>query len=721
MTSYNRIANASARLNYKGKERSLLAAPYVEAYFADAVVPPSSGYPTNVLAADKDEAPAIVKVPWNTEYYAEDVDLGTPADTIQLRWDGSLIGTPYPITEADVTAAQPLDFTLPLSPSDGNNWQSRPHALDYVIVWGAGLGTDFGVRNDAWIDRTPPGGNVVDGLGRLSVPGFPSDTVIVVTRDMLDESGRLVTHVPTYVGEWQGDLIQPWITIAGETVYLTSTTRLPAGELGDTQVVLYFNLADLEAAHDGTHALGYRVTDLAGNVSRDSLGLSVRFVLEDIPFNLDRPEIPLLNDDGVIDEVNARVLDVDIPHFDNAKVGDGILVYFGSMAVAGGELTSTTADPLLTLRVTYADLMRVGNPNTRFTTQATYQVVRSGSIVATSPELPNVRVDITSPGGKDPDPETPDHEALANASVMGDPAGTVNVITPTQYVNNASITVPWPTGTAVGTFLAGDKVTVKWGTEVVPPAARPITTTEVSANRLEPFELLATLIDSVGGGDVSLSYFVEREIAASGGYPALTNTSYSGVQLVQVTGPDELPGGGAELPPGDFPDRNTSNALNFQNTRGGARFQVATTYTNMADGDRIVITFQGLEGRRGTTVLPDTHWVSPEEVVDPSDRARGYVEFRIPEDFFTLVLFPSTDTNPVNRVEVNHTIVNQQGSGATQTGRQRVIDLRGVRDVAVGFAQTDNSAGATPKQRTTEAASRQFREMLAKELAATRS
>lgn len=661
---------------------------YSPASFAEKITP-VPGYPTNILKSDKFASMVEVEVPWSDDFYAEDAGIGKPADAIELTWDGQLItSSRYEITAIDETAKAPLKLQLPLTAAD--NWDTIPHLLGYRIDWGDSQAFDPGETQTAYVDTTPPGR---PAIGKLIFPGLtpgPGGDYVITLAELDPITKELIAHVPSYSGEWQGDLIEPFITTNGNPpVYLGTTTRIPPGSTLPDPLVLKFAFADMDAAGDGTHTLGFRVTDLAGNVSVISQETAVRFVLHNTPINLNPPAIPLFADDGVIDEADGRILDIEIPPYQNVALNDEFLVFWGSKAIGSGKVLSLTDDPLAVVRVPYADVLAGDTTSAgalRYITQATYQVIRSQAIVATSPPLLNVLVNIATPAGPDPDPSTPENENLALPSLMSTGSGaTANVITAAQYNQDATVTIAWP---SVGELLVGDLITVSYAGVDISPAARPVDATEVTNKTLQPFTLPAAQISTGGAGTIALKYAVERTIPASAPYPEVTNTSYSGVQTVQVTSPGSTPGGGGPLPVGAFQGLNASGFLDRCNTVNGAVFRVPLTYTNAAVNDSIVLTGLGYVGRPGAggAALPGTNFTAT-DTVNPDEFSQGYIDFRIPASAFEPALYPGR----YNHLQVNHEITNASGTGATNPPSLTQVTMVG----SVCSVDTDSQISST--------------------------
>ncbi|WP_282349889.1 hypothetical protein [Pseudomonas sp. PS01301] len=686
MTVFKQLSKAQklARVAAVQAPRAYSPASFVEK------ITPVPGFPTNILKFDKFAATVDVEVPWSDDYYPEDPSIGKDADAIELVWDNQILAsTRYEIRAADQTAKIPLILKLPLTTDD--NWDAIPHSLGYRIDWGDSTAYDFGDTQPAYVDTTPPGR---PAIGKLIFPGLtpgPGGDYVITLAELDPSTKDLIAHAPSYSGEAPGDLLEAFITSnGGQPVFLTTTTRIPPGNPLPNPVVLRFPFTDLDAAGDGTHTLGFRVTDLAGNVSAISQETAVRFVLHNTPINLSAPDIPLFADDGIIDEADARILDIEIPTYVNVALNDEFLVFLGSKAIGGGKVLDVNDDPLAVVRVPYADVL-AGDPAganaTRYTTQATYQVIRSQANVGTSPPRLNVLVDVTGPAGPDPDPDTPENENLALPSLLSTGSGaTANVITAAHFPLDATVTIPWP---SVGDLLAGDLVTASYAGVDIAPAARPVEASEVTNKVLLPFTLPAAQIGAAGAGAIPLKYAVERTIAASSPYPAVTNTSYSGVQTVQVTSPGSTPGGGGPLPVGAFQGLNASGFLDICNTANGAVFRIPLTYTNAAEGDRIVLTGRGYVGRpqSGGAALPNTDFTATDSV-NSDEFAQKYIDFRIPASAFGPTLYPGR----YNHLQVHHEITNASGTGATNPPSITQVTMVGS---VCNFDTTDDQSFST--------------------------
>ncbi|WP_277961666.1 hypothetical protein [Pseudomonas sp. RIT-To-2] len=657
---------------YKGKRLSLFGAPVapnapplLAPSVPDAVEAP--GYPRYIVDNSKGQAssPVAIEIPWNEDFLPA---FGSyPADTVQLLLDGRPYGELHEITVEEFDAAAPFTIMLPLAPDDEFDQDHQAYRLQYLANWNVGEGADTSISSVIFIDRVAPGGNL---NGQIVLPSVGDDRV--VSAGQLDDQRRLLGRVPSYTGEWQGDTITPYIYKGGLYTNLTEfSIQLPPGAVPSV-VNLYYPEAALIAAGDGPTLLGYKVKDLAGNESVYSEGTGVVLLLADVPQpdDLLAPVVPLFSDDNIINEADARNLDVLIPAYPHPDPADFIRLYWGGNVVNSGFVGDTTADPIKTFRVLYTSVRdHAANP---YRAEVKWDLTRSGAPLGTSPAL-EVTVDTRLPAGPDPDPETPEHGNLRLPSARGEGSGDLNVISAGQYGKDAQISVPWPAATedpAVN-FAVGDLVTVRWGSTPLPVPAYSISGTDVT-NRLPlNFTLTGAQMREEGSGIIPLSYEVARNFPAAGDIPAHTNTAYSNVQEVTVVGTDELPGGGAELPAGNWVRLNSNGALNFENTRNGARYRISLTYVNVAVGDVLNLYFQGYQRTSSTITLPNTYYEAT-HTVGQGDLGNTWYDFLVPESMFTTVNFPGA----VNNVQVKYDATNHAGTGASATSLT-LIDLRG--------------------------------------------
>ncbi|WNC10280.1 hypothetical protein [Pseudomonas coleopterorum] len=633
----------------------------------------ADGYTPGLLPSTVASGPIEVTIPWNVELVEE--------DKLQLYWDGRPVGVVHTITGQEEADGQDLKLTLPLSAADNNNWGPKtPHVLRYHLD---PFYTDVNVFSspiNIYVDRTAPGGGL---LGELEIPSIEPN--YVVTPDKLDSSGRLVARVPSYGGQYEGDEITlltsrdnvNWDAVAGANV------KLPPGASENTDVTVYFPLAALLALADGQRWLGYEIVDRAGNRSTvRAVGRPVTLLLNDVPADSDlfKPVIPL-HADGIITDADARQLTVLVPKFAHAHVDDRVVMFFGGISLGELPVTDINAEPILTFQVPYAVVAQAAGPtHQKNDIEVYYTVSRMGHALATSPLLENVRVDLRLPGGPDPDPLTPIHELLIDPWIIGENGIDRNIIYANQYGKDANITVPWPAGAAAPTWLFQDVVQVTFGSLDLPPY--PINASDVTDKKDLVFTLTGTQMETEGAGDQPLKYTVTRRFPAAGSVPGYSNTAASRVVTVHVIGGNDVPGGGTNLPNGEFVNLNPQGALDWANTRNGVQYRIWLNYANVRDQDHIFVKFVGYYPRRGTApVVGNTYEANA--VISTQDINRGSYIFTIPSSHFTNDLFPR-----LTGFGHGHYIVNNQG------GTGNAPEVAPANRVTVDLLHTDTPPDA---------------------------
>ncbi|WP_157213106.1 hypothetical protein [Pseudomonas sp. M47T1] len=641
----------------------LLAAPWMAPSVPGAVTGP---WPQFIVPLAISEKPLPIRIEWDPEFFP-----GFPpivdGDRVQLLLNDAPAGAPYTLTSTDETNGY-LFVDLPLFDNDGNDRDNNPQTLSFVLH-AATSGEDIASRPATiYIDRTPP------GQERLGEVVLPDVTGQVVTPGQL-VGDNLRALVPSYFGRWQGDTITPYIQgLSGNADLDASAIQLPTSDNGGVITILYPRAA-LEAAGDGPALLGYRIKDLAGNESVYAEGHPVVLVLRDAPGDSDLlpPIVPLFDDNDIIDEDDARQLDVEIPLYLHINGSDRIELYWNATAVGTFPITDPTADPIVTIRVPYS-VIQASDPgnDAPFTVDVNYKVLRSGYAVATSPAT-EVVVDIRLPGGTDPTPGTPDHGNLGlpvARSTLSTPVD--NVITATQFGQDANIHIPWPASTPPDPtnvkFKAGDVIVADWGGETV---SYTVTSSDEQFATISALTLTGQQMVDVGTGNIPLFYTVTRNFPADPPLPAYSNTSTSPTQIVVVQSNIDVPGGGNELPDkGRFTEVNANLALNWANTRQGAPYQVLLNYLNVVPGDTIHFFMEGqtLQG----VVLPGTQY-DASYIIQQADINRGSYDFRVPATLFTTALWPTNVGAHV--VHTYWTATNAIGTG--NSGEQvTLIDLR---------------------------------------------
>lgn len=495
-------------------------------------------------------------------------------DTVQLVVDGTEIGAP--VTFTGYQAGEIFEIELPAS-----DRTEGTHSIVYRVAYFAGGGSEDGPNQSFRVDWTPPGR---PQLGQLIV-----DQDIIangLTADKLKaEAGThyLESFVPSYEGVEPGDTIQGLINAAAAP---GSTAVNEKGGTND-DVELRFVRADIEAADDGTLQFAYTVTDRAGNTSLPSETLPLRVLLKGELVGLLAPEVPSYDNDGIIDEAEARTpADVKIPAFTGTPgivAGDMIQLVWGGSAHDPVGIPAGQEDQENTVQADYIALYDTWKAATGGADQVAdidvlYHIVRKGLVAGTSP-VTTVKINLFQAGG-DPGPD-PEHPNL-KLPLLEAASGAKNEIKGDDYTKDAKITVYWKDAQtpSQNLFILGDKLNVTYGSTALPERA--ITQADVDAAVDLELTLTVAQIATEGSGTKDLKYSVTRTVAGG-----VDNTSYSKTQDVEVAGQDELPGGGT-LPDGSFKPLRSNGVIGPDQIKAGVSF-VTPHYDNKKDGDTITI------------------------------------------------------------------------------------------------------------------------------------
>lgn len=616
--------------------------------------------------ADKD---IVVEIPYE-DYFG-------PGDSVTLY----LNNTEYVVAPISETDATPW-MTRTLPNSGASLIAEGRYTVTYKVEDFAGTPFDGVHAQPLRIDRTAPGG--VD----LPLIEFDADAVEhgVTVHSLMN--GFLVATVPAWFDEEEGDVIKPYyqlIDAGTEFAIAEADTEVPPGGAGQ-HIEVKIPEARLRLIGDKQVWFGIWLQDAAGNISAGrSQRIPLTLILEGAPVDADltEPLIALFDDDGLIDEADARhPVEVKIPGFDKARGGDTIVFYLGATHTQPIPIddSETALDPILTFDLAYQLFVDAGAGNQQYDAEAYYELYRGTALLATSPRPNAIAVDITTPGGTDPDPETPENENLRLATAKG-ASGRDNYISQDDILEDATVFVPWFARDAedanVDYLAEGDIVSVIWGSLTLADT-HTVSATDVTSQT--PLELTATPAEMASGGvgHIAVSYTVSREVAAG-----LVNESLSPAQSVEVISTALLPGGPGGLPAGTFTEANAQNALNKElvQSGGGTPFRVLLDYANVAVDDEITLVLQGyyaLDGSGSTT--PNTeltlrYTLVTADLPDPTGGPAKFHDFLIETAYFS----GKWDVLPIGRgsVTANYTIENRFGiaNAARQLVRVAVTDL----------------------------------------------
>ncbi|MNJ28296.1 hypothetical protein D3C77_228290 [compost metagenome] len=495
-----------------------------------------------------------------------------PQDLVQLFIDGVPVGL-----EVEIGNTAPgAEFKIDLAASDR---VEGPHQISYRLTHLPGGGEDNGPSVPFRVDLTE--------AGRPFLAPLTVDPTIVeegLTDDELegpDGAQFMSSLVASYNDAELGDTIQGFINNKPAPNSFTTVTNPDFNQ----DVELRFTRDDIEAVGDGTLEFSYQITDRAGNVSAMSRPLTLSVLLKGELDDLLAPEVPANDNDGIINEEEARApADVIIPGNARLQAGDTVMVDWG-----GVRLTAV-AIPVggVTVQAPYAALYDTwkkavggapGGANAVADIDVSYIIIRNGLAAGRSPVTP-VRINLFQAGG-DPDPETPVHPNLKEA-VLTSASGKQNEIPIEDFTEAATITVPWLPRTTPPTavFLLGDKLDVTYGGTVLEQYT--ITASDVANQRDLVRPLTAAQIAGEGSGTKVLTYKITRAVVGG-----IENTSQAPSQNVEVRGNDQLPGNG-KLEVGRFFPLNRFNAIGPEQIRDGVTFETPH-YVNKAIGDKITI------------------------------------------------------------------------------------------------------------------------------------
>ncbi|MGY4495141.1 hypothetical protein [Pseudomonas sp. TE3610] len=568
-------------------------------------------------------------------------DPSDPGDTLYLYWDGVEVDSKL-FTAADVIPAN-LFMTVPRARLIGDG----EHQLQYVAY--NSVGNPVGsAPAPVWIDTVEPGHNDVL-LPLVAEPAVPAD---IVNEAYLAANGdQLLARVPAYVETRVGDLIQGFWQheLLADQDLADAQTVVDQQAIDTGEIVLVFSGQTIRQKGNGRARAWYRITDRAGNVSARS---DDRLWLVDVqapPATLRPPRIPQASD-GLISRADAcDTVMVVLDGYTTPAPGDQLLVTFNSSALAPVHAPGAGGFPV-SVEVPW-DILRSYGETASYRAVVYWQVQR-GAFISPPSQTLAVEVDLRIAGPANPGP-CPLNGLLSRVTVKGSTAD--NVVVPSDAPGPVPVQVmlyenPRPT----------EVMNLYWGSLTAPVASYQVVAGD-SAGQLITFEVeWADVLAAGFGAAVPVWYSVSNGI----------NVQHSPQTACRVEAPGEVPGGGDKLKAGRFPNTNANQALNYQLTRGGALYRIELDYPQAAAGDELVMRLQGY-GPDGTTQLPGTEYTAQDQV-DAVELAQGYYQFLVPEQKFTLALYPG----PRNIINVAYQASNASGTGESLVSRT-LIDMRG--------------------------------------------
>lgn len=582
-------------------------------------------------------------------------------DSIQLHWNNDVIGEGFGEI-IDVLPTDPpakvYELEIPVSFIPALYGFST-NLLDYEVgdIY-TGSSIMAGLPVPVTFDRLTPGG--------LDAPG-----ALLFTDEQAHEitlSDLVNNQLPVEAAAWDdmrvGDILTPWLgtsTAEASGSYLAPMPAVVAADLHH-KFPVKFELADMMALGNVVQYFGYKLEDLAGNVSLLSVPIHASVLLTAPPGNLTAPNVPA-NDDGVVSDADVRPTPVvvEIPRYDNAAVGDWITVVWGTIEMPAVQLNAshfpTPPDPasvLVSISLPYTEVAR--GPVTAPALQVTYKV-RVGTIEAGTSAAATINVDLSTPGGiPDPDPTTPWHEDLALPTLISG-GGETDVISPVDFDKDAVINIPrLGASSNQPIWASGDELTVTYNTTELTMV--PITGSNVGNDPLV-VPLPRATISLVGPGVFGVTYRIRRALT-----PPLTppqfSTANSAPKSVTVRSSTEYPNNGEPLRVVAFPEAKVVQGNRYiqrREGRDGTPVRVDVTYPNVVGGQATLdLRFVGLTGfnNEAGAELADTEFLVTAQPISAADVTRGWIEIEIPAEILLKICNR-------NGSKTTHSITNSSG------------------------------------------------------------
>ncbi|MGF6709339.1 hypothetical protein QFZ41_000303 [Luteibacter sp. W1I16] len=577
---------APAKSAHKGGTRTLgrtvaPASTELLTFVATDLAPlPATGAPDNLLLGGD--------APTSTEGRDLVLTLTYPADsepeqddTVQLMIDG--VDLPAMTVTFDGSTN---DVTLTL-PAAAHAVAGR-HTLGYHMIFVSGGGNDeYGPNQSFIVDYNPP------GFPDLSDIEFGFDPSEGLTPERLDANGDLPAHVFGYSGLAIDDRI---ILIIDNVENAASAVvdHIPAP--GDPILVTYPKTM-IDTLADGPHEFVYRIEDRAGNKSPLAAPVTMTSLIRGFINDLVAPIVEQ-SAAPLVDDATARSdggVTVGIPANPKLNQTYTAIIHWGSAESDPFAIPAGAQDPVASRIIPYGTVYAEWFATSAGGDQAVpvevwYEVFLNGIHAGDSPKVP-VDVNLYLAGGTDPDPETPVHESLVAPTVKSSSGATDNVIPIEDFDKDGTVVVPFLTtatpGPAVAAFIAGDIITVQYGTAA--PFTYTVTQADVDVATDISIVLLAASIAAAGTGTIPAAYTITRALA--GGDGSGTNLSLSPAQPVTVSSSGELPGGGATLAAATWSNAGGKTTVGPVEARAGVDIEMPL-YSNKKEGDFITVSLE---------------------------------------------------------------------------------------------------------------------------------
>ncbi|KVO19010.1 hypothetical protein WJ73_05180 [Burkholderia ubonensis] len=637
-----------------------------------ALAPLRGGVPADgLLLGSIRNAPLRIDIP-----IATDPEETVPDwDGFQLFVDGTLYGTRVDVTDQHLNDGK---VSIEIAAADRvEKGEKEPYRIGYRKWKGPeviGEFSDWPGTVAFIVDLTPPG-------PRLSKPLI--DPAIVnggLTPARLTELGdKVPAEIYSYGSQALGDDVY-LIIEDSDGIQHPSLTPITRDNMSSEFFVDYPRTL-IEQAVDGPVQFRYKVQDRAGHMSTDSDPEIIRVLLSGYIDDLLAPSVPVFDANDIIVDEDARAgVLVEIPFHSEIEAGDQIVVVWGGrrqlpVDLLAGDLQDPLWGPGGGVAVPYDEVLASLSGATRGTVSVSYEVLRDGGSIGASPDLENVLIDLTLPGGPDPDPDTPESEQLRVLTIRP-PSGTGadNVIPSDQFGDDATAIIPWENVDGDPVFEERDVIQVLWNGVEALATPYEVTADDVTNGAIPDLTVPGSVI-SDGGGNPALpvQYTVTRALQPPPN--GKSNTVLAPPQPVDVQSPDDLPGGPAGLLPGDFPLAQGTvgnRVVTKPVAQEGTLFQVGH-YLNQAEKDSVYLEAQAYLGMTGTAnpVGSKYEWTVEVEAGKENDP----VELPVPEAFF----FISELDKKIGHVVATYTVTQDKPNPIPVKSEEvtAIIDVRG--------------------------------------------
>lgn len=292
-----------------------------------------------------------------------------PGYIYQLRWNGMEVGPQKTILDQE-NPGDPLTLEIPVA-----LLTEGIHRVSYLVKNPWSLIENYSENTPLIIDRTPPG---KPALGPILFPDLISDGL---TSEELERLGNVLQGtVASYNGMQANDAVRTYWNGTPGPIAIVSED-----DMGLKRVVVDFIRPFLESVGDGDAVVHYTITDLAGNVSTDSIPTPVALKLSYLP-PLPTPTVKEAQGD-VLDPTHATSgATVRIEALAQLRTGDRVTVQWqGPKGSDNQEKVITEADAGQALELVFAYALVIANAGE--TVAIAYTVNRANGQVQTSDTL----------------------------------------------------------------------------------------------------------------------------------------------------------------------------------------------------------------------------------------------------------------------------------------------------------------------------------------------